>query len=94
MRKILEHVVEKILKPESAGGQNASDHYSHQQSGGSGGNSATAAHSSGGNSQANQANVSGMSAEELNEAIDAIELTCNDVVSQYLSFHVSMLKWC
>jgi len=82
VRKILEHVVEKILKPESA----SQDHYSPQ--GGPGSN----AGSGGGGNQSNQGvGGGGMTIEELNEAVDAIELLCNDVVLD-LSWDLRTIK--
>ncbi|XP_063722345.1 WD repeat-containing protein 48-like [Symsagittifera roscoffensis] len=65
VRKILEHVVEKVLRPESS----AQDHYSTHGGGGSANNS------TGGNHGGSQ-----LTAEEMNEEVDALELICNDVV--------------
>ena len=77
VRKILEHVVEKILKPESTSSSQ------HDQYGGG----ATSANSSGGGTNSTSGGNhpsgnthGGMTVEELNDAVDAIELICNDVV--------------
>ncbi|XP_075256928.1 WD repeat-containing protein 48-like isoform X2 [Convolutriloba macropyga] len=88
VRKILEHVVEKILKPESTSSSQ------HDQYGGG----ATSANSSGGGTNSTSGGNhpsgnthGGMTVEELNDAVDAIELICNDVVLE-LSWDLRTIK--
>ena len=81
MRKILEHVVEKILKPDT-GASATSEQYSHAPGTGAthppGAQGGTGGGATGG---PGAFTAGGMSLDELNEAVNGLDLICNDIVS-------------